>query len=167
MSIYMKIDGIDGNVTASGLEKFIELESFDFNVRRKLNTTPGSVHDREGGKPALSEITITKRVDQTTPHLFSEATVGMPKSQVVIKFVNTGNTLQDYLVITLSNVMISGYELSDEMGDEQLKVGKKKPHEAITLNYDKIEVKYIPYDSKNQAGSPVPAGYDLNTAKAI
>ena len=36
MSIYMQIQGIDGNVTATGLEKFIQIESFDFQVKRKM-----------------------------------------------------------------------------------------------------------------------------------
>lgn len=169
MSIYMQIQGIDGNVTAQGLEKYIELESFDFQVKRKMNTQPGAVSDREGSKPSLSEVTVTKRVDKTTPLLFGEATVGATKPQVVIKFVNTGSTLQDYLVVTLSNVLVSGYALSDSVpapGEDGVLPQKAKPYETITFNYDKIEVKYTPYDEKHKAGSPIPAGYDLKTAKA-
>lgn len=169
MSIYMQIQGIDGNVTAQGLEKYIELESFDFQVKRKMNTQPGATSDREGSKPSLSEITVTKRVDKTTPLLFSEATVGATKPQAVIKFVNTGSSLQEYLVVTLSNVLVSGYELSDNVpgiNEDGTTPQKAKPFETITLNFDKIEVKYTPYDEKNKAGSPIPAGYDLKTAKA-
>ncbi len=169
MSIYMQIQGIDGNVTAEGLEKFIELESFDFQVKRKMNTQPGAVSDREGSKPSLSEVTVTKRVDKTTPLLFGEATVGATKPQVVIKFVNTGASLQEYLVVTLSNVLVSGYEIADSVptvGEDGSVPQKSKPFEKITLNFDKIEVKYTPYDSQHKAGSPIPAGYDLKTAKA-
>lgn len=169
MSIYMQIQGIDGNVTAQGLEKCIEIESFDFSVKRRMNTQPGAVSDREGSKPSLSEVTVTKRVDNTSPLLFSEATVGGTKSQVLIKFVNTGTNLQEYLVVTLSNVLVSGYELCDRLPAHNMDgtlPQKEKPFETITFNFDKIEVKYTPYDQKHKAGSPIPAGYDLKTAKA-
>ena len=169
MSIYMQIQGIDGNVTATGLEKFIQLESFDFQVKRKMNTQPGAVSDREGSKPSIGEVIVTKRVDNTTPLLFSEATVGSAKPQAVIKFVNTGANLQEYLIVTLSNVLVSGYELSDQLpavGEDGTQPHKAKPMETINLNFDKIEVKYTPYDEKHKAGAPIPAGYDLKTAKA-
>lgn len=166
MSIYMQIQGIDGNVTAEGLQNFIELESIDFSVKRRMHTQPGSIYDREGSRPTLSEITVKKRSDKTTPLLFGEATVGVAKSQVIIKFVNTGSALSEYMQLTLSNVLVSGFELYDEKSFDETAFLKQKPIETITLNFDKIEVKYTPYDEKHKAGSPIPAGYDLKTAKA-
>ncbi len=168
MSIYLQIPGIDGDVTASGLQKHIEVESVDFDIRRHMNTQPGVVSDREGARPTVSEITLTKRTDKTTPHLFTEATTGTTKPQVTLKFVNTGKELSEYLTMTLSNVMISGYNLTDQgVKDNQDNPGQKpKPRETVRLNFDKIEVKYTPYDAQHNAGSPIPAGYDLQTAQA-
>jgi len=168
-SIYMQIPGIQGNVTAEGLSGFIELESFDFNLARKMNTVPGAVTDREGSKPSISEIVITKRADKTTPLLFSEAATGTAKPQMTIKFVNTSSTLSTYLEFTLSNVMVSRYEISDNVplpNEEGQVPHKRKPLETIAFNFTKIEVKYTPYDDQHKAGSPIPAGYDLETAKA-
>jgi type VI secretion system secreted protein Hcp len=169
MSIYLKIEGIDGPVTAQGLIGCIELESYEANVTRKVSAQPGSVSNREGTKPAFSEIKITKYVDKTTPLLFAEATVGNAKSTAVIKFINTGANLNEYLVMTLSNVIVSSQSISDITSLHHTDTSpslKDRPLETITLNFTKIEVKYTPYDSHNNAGSPIPAGYDLETAQA-
>lgn len=172
MSIYLKIDGIEGPVTAQGLEGFIQAESFSSDIQRKLTTQPGAVANRETTKPVFSEITITKIVDKTTPLLFSEATVGAAKPTAVIKFISTGSSLNEYLTITLSNVMISSQTLNT-LGKDPASQGSNidalvgdRPMETLTLNFSKIEVKYTPYDDQNNVGSPIPAGYDLETAQA-
>tara|TARA_Y100001001_G_scaffold162855_1_gene190468 strand:+ start:856 stop:1359 length:504 start_codon:yes stop_codon:yes gene_type:complete len=166
----MKFDDskLNGNVSAKGLQDFIEIHAFDFSVVRKMNTHPGVTADREGTKPSISEVVVTKRVDQTTPILFQEATTGSALASAEIKFVNTGKDLSEYLTITLSNVILSRYELMDEviLGETENNTHKDKPIEKIALNFDKIEVKFTPYDESHSAQSPVSAGYDLKTAAA-
>jgi type VI secretion system secreted protein Hcp len=169
MSVYMKIQGIDGSVTAKGLEKYIELESCNFGIRRQMNTKPGSVTNREGTKPSVSEITITKRIDNTSPQLFKEAAVGAAIPSVEIKFVNTGADLSEYHNITLSDVMISAYDFSHSPIAESeggVLPEEPKPLEKIAFNFRKIETRYTPYDKNNKAGSPSATGYDLETAQA-
>lgn len=170
MSIYLKFDDskLNGNVSAQGLQDFIEIESFDFSAIRKMNTHPGNTTDREGTKPAISEVIVTKRADKTTPILFQEATTGTALASAEIKFVNTGKDLSEYLTVTLSNVVISRYQLNDEVSTtaEGESSQKDKPTETIALNFDKVEVKYTPYDESHNAQSPVSAGYDLKTAQA-
>ena len=58
-------------------------------------------------------------------------------------------------------MIVSGYHV--ESSSEQ---GQHYPVEHVSLNFDKIELRYIPYDSQNQAQSPIPAGYDLKQAVA-
>lgn len=167
MAIYMQIPGINGNVTTKGYENWIELESFDFNVQRKLNTQPGRVSNREGSKPSVSEVSVKKRLDQASSLLFGEATVGTAKPTVKINFITTGASPTPYLEYTLSNVIVSGHHISHErvMADE----GSEKeayPQETVNLNFDKVEMKVIPFDKNHKAQSPIPAGYDLNQAVA-
>jgi type VI secretion system secreted protein Hcp len=169
MGIYLQIDGIQGPVTAKGLEGFIQAESFTSNIQRKLATQAGAVSNRETSKPVFSEITLTKIVDKTTPLLFTEATVGASKSNAVVKFISAGSNLNEYLTITLGNVMISSQTLDTtdrNVSDDGENNRSDRPTESITLNFTKIEVKYTPYDNQNNVGSPIPAGYDLETAQA-
>ncbi len=165
--IYMKVDGMQGNVTARGHENWIQLESLEFSAKRKLNTQPGRIADREGSRPAVSEFIITKRMDKTSPLIFNEAVVGTAKSQVLIDLNTTNNSLTPYMQYTLYNVIVSGYHIIN--ANEETKPGaedhfKHHPLERITLNFDKIEMKYTPFDQNHKPQSPIPSGYDLKEA---
>ena len=161
MTAYMQIDGIQGDVTAKGHENWIAIKDFNFGVKRTLSTDPGRISDRESARPSISEVSIVKKMDKSSPLLFSESCVGKAKPTVKIHFCQTDNSLNPYAEITLNNVIISGYQVASSSEEN-----KTYPHENISLNFDKIELRYIPYDSQNQAQSPIPAGYDLKQAVA-
>lgn len=164
MAIYLQITGIEGDVTAKNHQNWIAINSVDFAIKRLLSTDPGRISDREGSRPTLSEITINKRMDKSSPHLFSESCVGKAKSEVKIHICQTSANLSPYAEITLNNVIISSYRFATNTDDT---AHKPYPEEIITLNYDKIEIRYTPYDEQNQAQSPIPAGYDLKQAAAV
>jgi type VI secretion system secreted protein Hcp len=161
MTTYMQIDGIQGDVTAKGHENWIAINDFNFGVKRTLSTDPGRIADRESTRPSISEVTLIKKMDKSSPLLFSESCVGKAKPTVKIHCCQTDNSLNPYAEITLNNVIVSGYHVSSNQN-----ASSHYPHENITLNFDKIELRYIPYDSQNQAQSPIPAGYDLKQAVA-
>lgn len=159
MSIYMKIEGIDGDVTAKGHENYIEIFEFSFKVERAISSyEPGRETDRESTTPSFSEVSIHKYIDQTSPKLFLEACTGKAK-KVIIDFCETSDNLQTYMQFTLTDAIISSYALGGDSDD--------KPRERITLNYAQIEQKFTPYDSKHNAKSPIPAGYNLATAAKV
>ena len=168
-TIYMKVDGIEGNVTAKGHENWIGLKSANFDVKRHLSTDPGRISDREGTRPSISEVTITKIMDKSSPLLFGESCVGKAKSEVQIDICQTDSShLNTYAQLTLNNVIISGYELdANHSKKEQNTSAHQYPQEKITLSFDKIELRYTPYNDKNEPESPIPSGYDLKQAVAV
>jgi type VI secretion system secreted protein Hcp len=173
MTIYMQFDDIEGDVTAKGHENWIALNDVDFNVKRQLSTDPGRIADREGSRPAISEITLTKKMDKSSPHLFSESCVGKAKSEVKIDICQTNDSLTPYAEVTLNNVIVSGYDVTTDnytthtdKDGKSTQVKEKYPLEKITLSFDKIELRYTPFDSQNNPQSPIPAGYDLKEAVA-
>ena len=157
MAIYLKIDGIDGDVTAEGHEKWIECMSMQFGVGRGITTPTGSSAERESSAPSVSEVSVTKNMDQSTPNLFSESCVGKSK-EVKIDLIQTGEALETYMSYTLTDALISGYSVS---------TGGDRPTESVSFNFTKIEMKYTPYDNKHNAGSPLPAGYDVSLGKKV
>ncbi len=79
-TMYMKVDGIDGNITAKGHEKWIEIYEFSYAVGRGISSSsPGNQSDREAGTPSFTEVSIRKAVDETSPKLFLEACIGKAK----------------------------------------------------------------------------------------
>jgi type VI secretion system secreted protein Hcp len=158
MAIYMKIDGIKGNVEAAGHAEWIEVNSIQWGVGRGIATATGTSKDREASAPSISEVVVTKMLDIASPYIFSEACVGKSKP-IQIHLVKTdANQLETYLEYTLTNSLISGYSVSS---------GGDRPTESISINFTKIELKYIPWKDDHTKDSPIPAGYDMATAKKV
>lgn len=158
MAIYMQMDKIKGNVTAEGHKEWIELSSFQMGVGRAISTAVGKAKDREASAPSISEITVSKIMDESSPFLFQEATVGQAK-KVTIDFVTTGaSKIETYLQYVLENCMVSGYSISS---------GGDRPSETVSLSFTKITSNYMVYDDSGKQTSKFPAGYDLELGKKV
>lgn len=157
MAIYLQIKNIKGNVTESAHKDWIECSSLQFGIGRAISTTVGAAKNRESSMPSISEISVTKMMDDASPKLFEQACVG-DGDQYVIHLTKTGEGAEIYTEYTLEDCMISGYSVSS---------GGDRPSESISLSFTKLIMKYTPYDDKNKKGTPVSAGYDLTTGKKI
>ncbi len=152
MAIYLKIDGIDGDVTAAGHENWVECDSMEWNVNRSLSTKPGQGKDRESTTPVVGEITLTTKMDKTSPLFFAESCVGQGKTAKIHMVQTSSAGIETYMEYTLTNTLISGYNVMSN-GD--------RPVEAISLNFTKVEMKYTSWNEQHQPEGSVPAGYDV------
>ncbi|MGO9599182.1 MAG: Hcp family type VI secretion system effector [Isosphaeraceae bacterium] len=156
MPIFCKYDGIDGDVTAEGHEKWIELSSCQFGVGRSITNSTAKGCDREASAPSVSEIVVTKVTDGASCKLFQASLFGEGKD-VQIDFCKTDkDKLEPYLSLTLSNTLVSGFSTSS---------GGDRPSESLTLNFTKIEFKNTGMGSANETGSPESTSWDLAQAK--
>jgi type VI secretion system secreted protein Hcp len=157
MAIYLKYEGIDGEATHENHKKWIDVGSMQFGVGRGISTPSGSTANREASEPSVSEVTITKAMDGASTSLFTESATGAVGKKVEIHLVSTGSPGNTYVEYTLTNALISGYSVS---------TGGDRPSESVSINFTKMEFKFIPYDDKNKAGTPVSVSYDLSTTKS-
>lgn len=155
MAIYLKIDGIPGDATHKGHEKWINVDSLQWGAGRAVSTPVGSAGKREASEPSISEVTMTKSMDTASVKLFQEAVTGAAKDYK-IDFISTGDPGDLYLQIELTNALISGYSISS---------GGDRPSESINVNFTKVQFKYVDFDQHHKPGTPVIGGYDLATAK--
>jgi type VI secretion system secreted protein Hcp len=160
MPIYLQYEGIDGDVSAEGHEKWIEVQSMTWGIGRGI-TKAGSVGgnaEREASAPSVSELTLSKMADTASAKLMQESLWGEGK-KVKIDLVKTDkDKLEAYQQYELENTMISGFSVSS---------GGDRPMESLTLNFTKIIFSHIPMKDKNETGSPEKVGYDLAKAKSI
>lgn len=155
MAIYMKYTSpaVNGGVTTTGFTQQIALNSLQWGIGRGVSAPTGKSSNREATTPSVSEITVTKELDEATEGLLKEAFNGAGKATAVISFVRTdGGGGVAYLEYTLSNVMISGWSTSS---------GGDKPSKSFSLNFTKIEVKTTPQKDDGTAGDPSTVTYDL------
>ena len=157
MPIYMKFEKIDGSVTAAGYEKWIELSSFQWGAGRAIGSAQRTASGREASEPSLSEITVTKQMDISSPKFFSESVASELNNKVSIEFTTTTkNDVERFLKYELEDVGLSGYSVS--AGSEGI------PTESLTLNYTKITETFTGMDPATK-GTPETVGYDLTQMK--
>ena len=163
MAAYLKYGtDIKGESLAEGhkgSDGWIEVNSVQWGCGRAISTPVGASAKREASAPSISEITITKLMDSTSPKLCKEALVGKAVT-AVIELTETGtDNLETFLTLNLTNAMISGYSFSSS-GD--------RPGESLTLNFTKIEYTYQGYDNTGKIDSAKKANviYDLTAGKS-
>jgi type VI secretion system secreted protein Hcp len=156
MAIYMQYGKIKGNVSADGHVDWIDCSSVQFGVGRAIAMMVGKQTNREASNPSLSEVTLTKVMDDASPYLFQEALKGKGEA-VVIHVTKTGQEkIEEIVEYKLDQVMLSGYSVSS---------GGDRPSESISLSYTKIEMKYIVWGEDHTKVTQIPVAYDLGTAK--
>ena len=158
MPVFMQYDGIDGDVTSAGHEKWIECSSWQFGVSRAMTSSTSSAADREGSTPSVSEIIITKVTDGSSPNFFRAALGLGPGGEgktVKIDFCKTDVAQPEpYLQFELTNTLVSGFTMSS---------GGDRPTESVSMNFTKIAVNNVGMGSANETGQPDRAEYDLST----
>jgi type VI secretion system secreted protein Hcp len=152
MAIYMKVPGADGSVTASGYEKWIELDSMQFGVGRMVTMDTGNLANRASGLPSFSEITVSKATDDSTYGLLNDAILGKEGKTIELAVVEPGDKPTEYVKYELSDAIISSYSMS-AAGD--------RPHESVSISYAKVEVSFTTHDKANKGGGVPRVGYDL------
>lgn len=158
MPIFMKYDGIDGDVTTKGFEKTIELSSWQWGIGRGITSATSGGADREATTPSVSEMVVTKVTDGASTNCM-RASLGLAPAgegkDVVISFVQTDQGQPEpYMQFTLKNTLVSGWSLSS---------GGDRPTESLTLNFTAVEYKNIGMGAANETGNPDTAQYDLTS----
>jgi type VI secretion system secreted protein Hcp len=158
MPIYMKYDSVDGDATAEGHEKWIQLNSCQWGVGRGISSPTGGSADRESSAPSVSEIVVTKATDVSSTKLLNEAYQGEgQKCQIDFCKTDKGK-LEVFLTLNLENTVISGHSISS---------GGDRPTESLSLNFTKVEFKNVNMGAAGDTGSPDSVTYDLATAKVV
>ncbi|MDZ5645719.1 MULTISPECIES: Hcp family type VI secretion system effector [Nitrospirillum] len=157
MPIYLQIDGISGDATQQNHQQWTDIKTLQWGVTRSMNTLAGATANREGSEPSVREVVLTKTSDSSSVKLFSQACSGRTGVTAKIHIVTAGNPGDTYIEFTLTNTLISSYNIS---------ASSDRPEEQIVLNFTKVEMKYTPYDSQHNPQSPIIASYDLATTKS-
>jgi len=143
MAIYMKFEGIDGQVKAVGFKDWIELDSCSLGISRHTSLGMGG-RGREGAHPEISEIMVTKKFDKATPKILRESVAGTFDKKVDIKWTTTTKSKTDtYFHVELEKCGITQYSQSSNP--------EMVPMESLSLNFLKITFSPSPLDD---AGTP-------------
>jgi type VI secretion system secreted protein Hcp len=159
MAIYLEYEGITGDVTADGHDKWIEVTSASWGVGRGISTVVGAAENRESTTVSVSEVVFSTTMDTASGYFWNDLCHNEDGKTAKIHFTSTGDgSANVYLEVTLEDSLISGMSFSSA-GD--------RPAISLSVNFTKIETKYM---EQATGGAEATGGdaviYNLATAKA-
>lgn len=162
MPIFIKLGDIKGEVTAQGFKEQIALDSVQVGAGVAVGSATTKGGTRTASAASISELTVTKTLDNATPLIFQQLATGKSIGKPVIVTFTKASGKDDggndpYLIITMEDVFISGQSLSS---------GGDLPSESLSLNFTKIKFDYKKSDATGVLSQGSLAGWDLATNKS-
>jgi type VI secretion system secreted protein Hcp len=114
--------------------------------------------ERTGGRPAFSEMSVSKTTDQSTPALYQACAEGKKLGDATIHIGrNEGGAFMLLMKYTLSNAMVSGISTSGGMG---------LPSDALSINYTQIKSEFTQQNPDSTKKGTASFGWNIETNKA-
>ena len=157
IELFLKIDGIAGESTDDRHAQWIDLLTFTWGVSAEGTVLAGG--GAGAGKVKPQDVSFVKFVDKASPALLQSCLAGkhFPKAELAV--VRAGGKGQQFLTITLSDVLVSSYRIGGSEGDDQ------PPTDQFTLDFRRIAYAYQPQKADGSLGSAVDATWDFHTSK--
>jgi type VI secretion system secreted protein Hcp len=155
---FIKIAGVDGECTAKGFEKTIEIYSFSWGASNP--TTVGSGKDGlSAGKVSISSFNIMKKTEKSSATLFQACCSGKHFADALVTMRKAGGEAgqKAFLTYKFTDVMIESIQWSGSSG------GDDTPTESVSLAFAKVEVTYFAQDDKGAMAKAGQASWDLTT----
>lgn len=153
---FLTIDGIEGESGQAGHKGEIEILSWSFGVSQ--TSSHGAGGGGGAGKVSMQDFHFTAHVSKASPKLFLSCATGQHIKEAKLTVRKAGGGQQEYLVIKLSDVLITSYQVGASEGDAV-------PTDQVSINFTKIEYEYRPQSADGTASSPVRVQYDVKAAK--
>ena len=150
---FVKIAGIDGESQDEQHKGEIDVLSWSWGMNgASLRASPTNPSQPVGplARACTHEFTITKQVDRASPSLFASAATGTSIPTAVITVRKAGRGQQEFMTVTLSNVVVSSVAQAGASGDQG-------PTESVTFNFSSVLIVYTPQNADGSAGDPIKA----------
>jgi type VI secretion system secreted protein Hcp len=145
VDMFLKLDGVKGESKDSKHGGEIHIESFSWGMNQ--TGAHGAGGGGGAGKVSVHDISITKFVDKSSPTLMLNCCNGKHIPSGLLTVRKAGEKPLEYLKIKLTDILISGVQLSGHGGDLMT--------ENVTLNFAKVNVEY---QEQKADGSGIPGG---------
>jgi type VI secretion system secreted protein Hcp len=154
VDMLLKIDTVDGESQIKGHEKEIDVLSWSWGMIQS-----GSMHVGGGGgsgKVNVSDITLTKYVDRSSPVILKYCCNGKHFSKATLTVRKAGENAVEYFKINMEPVLISSINTGGSGGEDRL-------IENVGLNFGKFEVIYTPQKADGTADAEIPQKWNITT----
>ena len=151
----IKSNDIKGDVSIGSFKDCFKVISVEFESGRQTMQAPLGSSARKFGPVRLSPIRVVKEYCKASSALNDNCSFGRA-AEIKIYFLDNNNT--DYIEITLTDAIFSGYKFTAHGGET--------PHESFDITYTSIITRQTPRNEKGIAlGSPTNTSYNLSKQK--
>jgi type VI secretion system secreted protein Hcp len=154
---YVQLEGINGESKDANHKDWIEALSFSYGVSQSASLFTGG--GGGVGKASFDVFSFEHYVDKATPNLLKYCAAGKHVPKVVIAACKVGDGSQEYLRITLLDVLVVRAGPTGSTADARLK-------EEVHLSYARIEVEVREQKSDGSLGPTVTGTWDVKQNKA-
>ena len=157
---YIQIVGVDGEATADGFEKQIEIYSFSWGASNPTTIGSGAT-GLSAGKVSISSFNFMKKTEKSSARLFAALCKGEHFAKAVVSLRKaTGEGGQGvYLTYTFTDVMVESIQWSGSTG------GDDTPTEAVSLAFGKVEIEYKMQGKDGKLAVAGQAAWDITKVK--
>lgn len=153
IDMFLKLESVDGESVDAQHTDEIDLLTWGIDARQT-----GTSHSGGGsgaGRVSISEITITKNVDKSSPTLFLFCCNGkhIPSGTITVR--KAGGDALEYMVVELEDILVTGYSTTGG-GAEQLV-------ESVSLSCKRMGIVYTPQAEDGTGGAAVGHGWDVGS----
>jgi type VI secretion system secreted protein Hcp len=151
VNAYLIIDGRPGPSTSK--KDAIDILSFSFGASNTAVIGSGSSGgESRSGRANLSDVTVMKVMDKTSPLLFDDCCTGNYLKKVdVIYDKPMGDSQEDYFKIHMEDALITAIQFSGT---------SENPVESISFAFSKVKVSYNPEEDGKLKGF-IDKGFDV------
>lgn len=155
---FLKIDGVDGEAQDHKHKGEIDIESFSWGATQTgIHVTGGG---GGAGKVSMQDFHFVMKYNKASPKLMLLCASGEHIKKAVLTCRKAGKDQQEYLKVTLSDVLVSSYQSGGSSH------GDVVPTDQISLNFTKIEIGYKEQKPDGTLGGEAKAGWNVKENKA-
>lgn len=151
VDFFLKLGDIDGESTARGHEKWIEIESFSWGVSNAGATATGGGSGT--GRAVPSDFTFVIPMTSASPKILDSVFSGEHIKTAELSARKAGGEQSgDFLKWKLTDVLVSSYNTEG---------GGDSPMESIALRFAKVEISYATQKPDGSLATAITSGWDL------
>jgi len=148
--IFLKVDGIDGESQDAKHKNEIQVSSATIAAHSGAVRAPGTAG-------VLHDMSFFAVMSKASPKLMLACASGMKIGKAVVTFRKSGGKQLEFLVITLSDVLVSSYSVNGRAnkGENQI------PTDHFTFNFAKVKYEYRAQNQDGSLGGAFQTSYDV------
>jgi len=152
VDMFIKVGDIKGESQDKKHKEEIDVLAWSWGMSQS-----GSAHVGGGagaGKVNVQDLSFTKYIDKSSPDLMLVCCTGKHIPEVMLTCRKAGENPLEYLIITLSDTLISSVSTGGSGGEDRLT-------ENVTLNFAKVKVEYTEQKADGTAGAKPKMTYNV------